>query len=151
MSQTYELIYVSEATSQVSSADIVDILERSRINNAAKDITGFLVFYGNEFMQILEGNEEDIKQLYGVIEQDKRHCNTRVVWEGEMPKRKFSSWDMGFKELSDVDMFKLQNYLQLDSSLDLMEVFSKALLYVPDSKQVAKILFEFMAKEILED
>ena len=151
MSQTYELIYVSEATSQVSSADIVDILERSRINNAAKDITGFLVFYGNEFMQILEGSEEDIKQLYGVIEQDKRHFNSRVVWEGEMPKRKFSSWDMGFKELSDVDMFKLQNYLQLDSSLDLMEVFSKALLYVPDSKQVAKILFEFMAKEILED
>ena len=51
----YELVYCSLAKPDLGAADIAAILKTSTENNLRKNITGCLLYYKHEFIQILEG------------------------------------------------------------------------------------------------
>ena len=48
------------------------------------------------FFQILEGEPTLVAACYSRITLDKRHTKLALMWEGEVAKRTFPSWTMGY-------------------------------------------------------
>ncbi|MHB1300730.1 MAG: BLUF domain-containing protein [Burkholderiales bacterium] len=92
------LLYFSQATQPTSGEAVEDILQSSRTNNLALDITGVLVHGGGLFMQTLEGPEENVLPLYVKIMRDPRHENCSLVHISHAEKRLFQKWSMGVIE-----------------------------------------------------
>ncbi|MDN3654223.1 BLUF domain-containing protein [Ferruginibacter paludis] len=90
----YQLIYCSIARPGLYPADIKAILNTSRNFNWANDITGCLIYYNDEFIQILEGKKLTVKKMYEKIEQDDRHFSVIMMSEEEADERIFSNWSM---------------------------------------------------------
>ncbi|ADV48382.1 BLUF domain-containing protein [Cellulophaga sp. E16_2] len=96
----FELTYKSVAASGISNADILAIRETAISVNKTNDITGCLVFYKNQFIQILEGDEEIVQKVFSKIVEDSRHLNVQVLYEGEKDQRFFPDWNMAFTDIS---------------------------------------------------
>ncbi len=71
----YAISYVSTANTHLSSLDIKTLLDKVELDNNCKDITGILLSSETNFFQLLEGEEEIIKDLYSHILLDNRHSN----------------------------------------------------------------------------
>ena len=92
----YRLIYSSEATGEMARADLEQMLEESRIRNARRDITGVLVFVDGVFLQVLEGERDDVEDLMVSIRRDPRHRDLKVFHEEEIDQRVFPTWRMAY-------------------------------------------------------
>jgi hypothetical protein len=95
----YELLYSSVSPAGLSQLQLKDILDNARLKNLRLDITGMLLYHNREIMQILEGEEQTVKELYATICQDDRHTNLQVLYQGVVKQRSFSEWSMAFKML----------------------------------------------------
>ncbi|MBN2894411.1 MAG: BLUF domain-containing protein [Campylobacterales bacterium] len=94
-----ELIYVSSATKTMSEAELLGILEVSRIRNQEDGITGMLLYAGGNFFQVLEGEHSAVMATYNRILRDPRHKDCMVLTKNEIAQRSFPEWSMGFKYL----------------------------------------------------
>ena len=101
MELTY-LIYKSTPT--LTEKDLPEIAEQSKHNNIDRGLTGLLVYGNNQFIQVLEGAEQDIEILYKKLLNDKRHTNLEVVKKGGLERRYFPTWSMGFCSVSKEEM-----------------------------------------------
>ncbi|HKQ10718.1 MAG TPA: BLUF domain-containing protein, partial [Rhizomicrobium sp.] len=59
-----QLLYVSNTALEIGLNDLDRILTTSRRNNAMMGITGLLLFIDGGFLQILEGEERAVRELY---------------------------------------------------------------------------------------
>jgi len=109
----YQLIYLSSATRQLSADALLDLLKVSRENNIKHNITGMLLYFDGNFLQLMEGAEEDVTRLFAIIEKDTRHTGIITVEEGPVSKRLFSDWSMGFKETSMKEINELPGYTDI--------------------------------------
>lgn len=138
----FELIYHSVANENLQESDITDILNVARDFNSKNDITGCLLYHNNRFIQILEGAEEIVRQLYAAIEDDPRHNTVILVNVGEKTERMFDGWSMALHKLgkgesAQLDKFLFVNNFKLFS--DLVEKSSDAVrLFFQLSKQLLK-------------
>jgi len=74
-----------------------------------------LLYVQGVFMQVLEGTEAAVKDLfYEKIAQDERHEKVNVVLGGKLEKRNFKNWTMGFKVLDEKEYCKLSGYHSLN-------------------------------------
>ena len=96
----YEIVYFSSANSNLTQKDIRDILSHSRENNSKNGITGCLLHYNEEFLQILEGKKSEVQRLFNIVKKDQRHQNVIVLYEGTKEHRYFSNWKMAFYNLN---------------------------------------------------
>lgn len=92
----HQLIYSSEASPGLTDDDLQEILTDSRVDNAARGVTGALLFVDRVFLQILEGPAEAIAALMVKIERDPRHHSVTVFHEADAPARIFDSWRMAY-------------------------------------------------------
>ena len=92
----YRLIYSSEATGEMARSDLQQMLEESRVRNAKRDITGVLVFVDGVFLQVLEGEKDDVEDLMESIRRDTRHRDIKVFHEEEIERRAFPTWRMAY-------------------------------------------------------
>ena len=106
----YYIVYVSTATALFSVDMLTDLLEASRRRNAAAGISGMLLYKGGNFMQVLEGPEDAVHQLYERIERDPRHHGSIVLIKGTQAQRQFPEWLMGFCDLGATDVLSLPGY-----------------------------------------
>jgi len=97
----YQLSYSSKASQEITDKGIESILESARKRNRVLGVTGCLVFHKFSFVQIIEGNKSNIKSLFEEIRLDNRHCDVRVLWEGEAKERNFSDWNMAYYSQSE--------------------------------------------------
>lgn len=93
----YRLIYVSTASDALAADDIENIIATAQRNNAARDITGILLFNGLNFLQVLEGPRKEIEQLFMHINMDQRHVSVVTVLQEEMKERIFRTWAMAHR------------------------------------------------------
>ena len=77
----FQLTYHSLADKSLTDQEIQDILNVARAFNAQYQITGCLLFCERkrEFLQILEGEEQIIEQLFDSIRVDKRHNHVYTI------------------------------------------------------------------------
>lgn len=96
----YQLTYRSISRSDLLQEELEAIFKSANIINASKNITGCLIYHNKHFVQILEGNKEDVVQLYEKILVDERHHSATVLWESNVEYRFFEEWKMAFYQPS---------------------------------------------------
>lgn len=94
-----ELIYTSLAEPLNQIKDVKDILASSERNNQAISVTGLLLFDSQRYIQILEGDVDDVETLFAVIAQDARHHNLELLHKGPIKGRSFETWRMAYEAL----------------------------------------------------
>lgn len=117
-----QLTYISSPTRPMSVDDLVDILNKSRENNARLGISGMLLYTGAWFIQVLEGEEKIIDGKITEIKNDPRHKDFRVLEKKKISARDYAEWTMGFKRVdkNDVrDLPGLNKFFETDLSGDL--------------------------------
>ena len=92
-----EIIYTSVPAQ--AGVDIDSILEIAHRENPKNGITGLLCFDGVRFIQILEGEEKAVDNLYAAIAADKRNTNVELQHRGAMAERSFDSWSMAYENI----------------------------------------------------
>ncbi len=93
---TYQIIYSSQATKELSLADLEQILVDAREGNERRHITGALVYVDGVFLQILEGEETAVRALLESLERDTRHSDLKVFHQAEVDEPSFDSWRMAY-------------------------------------------------------
>lgn len=119
----HQLVYVSRSRSDVHMAELVDILTRAQYKNMRLDVSGLLVFRDGRFMQLLEGAEKTVKDLFATIQQDPRHTDVEVIWENDSAARCMPSWVMGFSasEHGSEDICARNFYIPPDATIQICE------------------------------
>ena len=110
MTTLSHLIYASSATRSMQEQDLVAILTKSHENNSRLDVTGMLLYRGGNFLQVLEGQETVIDDLFKVIMQDPRHHQVTLLLKRPVPSRQFEQWEMGFTNIDTIDTSTLPGY-----------------------------------------
>ena len=88
-----QYLYIS--TAPTLSRDAVDaILDTSARNNPARGITGLLLYNGRNFLQLLEGDEEELVSLMLKITEDARHSGITVLDRRTIADRACPDWAM---------------------------------------------------------
>ncbi len=131
------VVYVSTATKPMEIRDLEEMLEQARRKNKEKNITGILLYANGTFIQVLEGEDDVVKELYSVISKDERHKNCILIEEREIDENSFGSWSMGFKNIEDADITKFVGFN--DFLLDEHKEDS----VISDSKLVTEVLHFF--------
>jgi len=111
----HQLLYVSNAVELMSRQELEVLLDQAKANNKALNITGMLVYHDGTFIQILEGEEQQVKSLFEEVKKDPRHDNVILIEEMPVQKRAFASWDMAFRQLSTAE---LKDYPVIDRLLN---------------------------------
>lgn len=105
----YHLIYQSQALVPFSAPELTELLKQARAHNRQLHVTGVLLHSSDgRFLQVLEGEEADVRQLYYQrIQPDPRHYHCQVLGEGRSSGRSFAKWDMGFQVAQAADITTL--------------------------------------------
>lgn len=98
MNDLSRLLYVSKSVNIINHFDLSQILESSRQNNAEAGITGVLCGSKSHFVQLLEGPENNLIQLYSKIIDDRRHRDCVLIGIVPISSRMFNKWSMGYIE-----------------------------------------------------
>lgn len=106
----YFLIYRSEVAVPMTDETLKVILTKARNRNQSLNITGMLLHFDNKFLQLLEGDEEQVKKLYADICNDVRHKNVVLLKDGEATERLFPEWTMSFRIISDQELINEPAY-----------------------------------------
>jgi len=93
------LTYTSQPVGLLDDREVERILYRARVNNGLEGISGFLLFNGEAFIQVLEGTPTAIDDLMNRIRADPRHHHVAVVDRQALVERSFPDWTMGFLRL----------------------------------------------------
>ena len=133
----FYLVYVSVAAEKASKDDLLEILARSRTNNAEAGITGMLLYKDGNYMQVLEGEEKAVRDLYARIRRDPRHLGIVTLVEGRRDNRCFGDWSMGFQDLSSPEARDVPGYSEFLNTPLTAEEFSS------DPGQCERLLWAF--------
>lgn len=104
MSHLFQLIYISTARGEVSTADCNALLTTARLRNRRNEISGLLMFNGKRFLQVLEGEETQVRTVFGRIKNNPRHIGIVVLTEKQVEAREFGAWAMAFDDGSASDV-----------------------------------------------
>ncbi|MCU1438459.1 MAG: hypothetical protein JWP66_1546 [Naasia sp.] len=97
----FSLVYASEATAPFSAEALRALLAVSRRNNADSAVTGMLLYKDGQFVQVLEGDEDVVRDLFDLITGDARHREVRILLESAIEDRHFPEWTMGYRQVSE--------------------------------------------------
>lgn len=86
----YKLMYVSDRIKHTD--DIENIEKNSSSFNIQNDITGSLLYTDNNYIQIIEGDNLLLTNLFFKIQSDERHENVRLINFEEIISRNFYYW-----------------------------------------------------------
>jgi hypothetical protein len=132
------VMYISDYARSLDhlNDDLRDILQTSQINNSAQDITGVLFFDNGKFIQILEGNVNNLDALMGHIQQDERHKNVKLLINEPIEKREILDWNMKAFDLAEHDA---QDWALLE---ELRDAYLKT--FKVSSKQISSWVQHFI-------
>lgn len=88
-----QYVYVSTAE-LLSQDDVAAILASCQRNNAERGVTGLLLYNGRNFLQLLEGNGNDLEWIMRRIELDSRHHGISRLYDEPASERACPDWLM---------------------------------------------------------
>ena len=93
-SELYRIVYISHSTIQDEFLDtqLADIQQGSSQRNAARQISGQLIYCEKLFIQTLEGDRDTVNLVIEKIKQDTRHNGFKVVFYGKVAQRDHGDW-----------------------------------------------------------
>lgn len=121
----FHIVYISSAIKPFSESELVDLLITCRERNSQKGITGMLLYNDGNFMQIIEGEEAAVKELYAIIGQDPRHNGHILLIEEQTSESLFGEWSMAFRNLTDQNIKKIPGFSRFMDRTLIVENFKK--------------------------
>lgn len=100
----YQLLYLSSACAHFDQGALLNMLTKAREKNHSLGITGLLLHNNGNFLQLIEGPEENIHTLFDSIRQDTRHQDIIILFQETTHVRLFTEWSMGLREISDEEL-----------------------------------------------
>ena len=97
----FHVIYVSTETEPMQKQGLIELLDVSRSRNEILGVTGLLLHSKERFIQVLEGEEPAVRQVWASIQRDSRHKDIDLLRCEAKPYRHFPDWRMGFRSLGD--------------------------------------------------
>ena len=137
----HTIIYTSRYTGNEHSisSDLYSICQSSKLKNPAKDITGVLFYHQKIFLQVIEGEKNDLEELMHTLEKDSRHCDLKRVVDEKIIKKSFHSWNMDTFNVEDSQTINYEKIAEFKS------------LYSAILKHVEPHLFIESLKYFLQD
>ena len=100
----FYLVYKSKATQEFSPSDLKALLLNARIRNREVGVTGILIYDAGWFLQVLEGEQTAVEEIFSRIEKDPLHTDISVL--NRVPsvakRRMFGDWSMAFTDAAGV-------------------------------------------------
>lgn len=93
------LIYRSRISGMLRAQELHQLVEQGRERNRSMGVTGILLFDGTHFVQLLEGPEAALEQMFEVIQRDERHRNVVLLLNDHAPYRRFEGDQMALADL----------------------------------------------------
>jgi hypothetical protein len=113
---------MSTASKPMAYDGLSSLLSEARLQNQRRGITGMLLYQQDTFMQMLEGEEDNVRSLYAKLLQDKRHKALHIVHEGHTDRRVFDDWSMGFVNMDKAGEYpEYQQYIDSQLVLDVFK------------------------------
>lgn len=106
------IVYASTATKLFSPDELLELLITSRASNVQHGITGMLLYRGGNIIQAIEGEEQEVLQLYENIISDRRHKDVILLSKDPIKTRQFSDWHMGFKNIDQMLDEELEGFTE---------------------------------------
>ena len=98
------IIYTSQASKPLSKRGLLDMLHESRAFNSIDNISGVLMHRKGTFIQVIEGNPEDVEDLFTRIQRDSRHKEVKIILDSSVDSRHFSNWAMGCADFDEPEL-----------------------------------------------
>jgi hypothetical protein len=118
-----QITYISRATAPMSAENLLALLQQCLPNNASRSVTGMLLYGNDTFLQVLEGDEQVVENLFDTIGKDTRHTDIQLLRRRPIESRQYSDWSMGFKRISGQDLQNidgLRNFGESDFNFDYL-------------------------------
>jgi hypothetical protein len=94
------------------------MLSKAKDYNTEHHITGCLLYHNNQFLQLLEGTEKEVLQLFQKISADPRHTDIAIVDSANSNDRLFNKWSMAFHDYGQNGMSAHLKLGQIDAFLN---------------------------------
>jgi hypothetical protein len=93
---TFHLVYRSRSRihSEGRKQALGELFAGARSHNKRLHVTGALLCSGDCFVQVLEGDEKVVRDLFELIASDPRHDSVDLLDAGPVEARAFSRWAM---------------------------------------------------------
>ena len=102
-------VYCSKSTSEITTANISQIVASAQKRNPQMDITGLLACGGGMFLQWLEGPHHAVHELMTLIKKDPRHeCVLQLHSFSGLDTRMYPGWSMELIDASDIQTVLIQ-------------------------------------------
>ena len=98
----FELIYTSVGRKPLTDDEVADLLEECREFNLEHNVTGLLLYDGEQFMQLLEGYAAEVEALFCRIAADSRHHSINVCSRRDLEVRNLETWAMAFRRVNQI-------------------------------------------------
>lgn len=118
------LVYVSFAAHDMTDNELRELLEECRVANEPIHVTGMLLYRDGFFIQALEGEREAVEKLYESITRDPRHRNVTLIFKGDIHRRSFPNWTMGYHRIEQFDDSTLPGFTEFLDDRQDMSFFS---------------------------
>lgn len=128
----HTICYVSSARSNITQDELTHIFNFTEDKNTSMNITGILLFESGKFLQVLEGEESLLKNLFEKIETDSRHNNIFVILNKKSKRKIFANYASHFSIVKSKEELK-----SIESYLDQIED-------APNVKYIKGILEPFL-------
>jgi hypothetical protein len=94
----YRLAYISKnafvGKLEDQQENVQSILNIAQRNNVKVGVTGALLWSGDYFCQVIEGERDALENLFETIQMDSRHSDITVLHFEPIERRSFSEWAM---------------------------------------------------------
>jgi len=91
------LLYISYESYFLTEDDLQLIMASSLRNNQRLKLTGLLLHSRGSFMQLLEGEDENVLDMWLQLHDDPRHRDLRLLIHEPITERSFPDWAMSFR------------------------------------------------------
>jgi hypothetical protein len=95
MEEKTHLLYVSTATEPMTEKTLRAIQDAGLRHNEPAGVHGVLLYRDNTFLQLLEGPDTAVEDIYQRICDDPRHTDVRVLYRGPCTTPMYAHYNMG--------------------------------------------------------
>ena len=135
------IMYVSRIVDEDNGGTIASglssIYDVAQKENNKHSVTGVFCCRSGHYIQVIEGDESDVDQLFNNITLDNRHHEVTTLFDMPITERSFSSWDMKLVESVSKDS-RFQAYMTKHADL-ISTVSDKNLALLERFYDISKI------------
>ncbi|TGD82467.1 BLUF domain-containing protein [Hymenobacter wooponensis] len=113
----HQTIYISRFHNNPTEEQLTELLQQARLKNHRLLITGILLYASGRVLQVLEGPEQEVREVFEAITHDPRHYQIVTLADIVVPRRQFPDWSMGFTVADPVEYEHITGYVSPDKPL----------------------------------